>query len=129
MIRTRNPERHWWPWSRRGELSPERAIRVPLVNSPRYALVDAADHPRIAVYDWWLKSVWSGARWYDYAIAYLPGGEYVLLSRLVARPSCDRNVFHRNRNGLDNRRGNLHVATDDERASATLAPRVKRNLQ
>jgi len=91
--------------------------------------VDVPDFPSVAVYDWWLKRVRADGRSYDYAVSYLPEGECLLLARLVAGPPRHRNVFHRNRNGLDNRRGNLHVVTDDEGASATLAPRVKRVSQ
>lgn len=82
-------------------------------------LVDAQDWPRLRVANW--ATIWSGCHYYATSSVgerRLKGGKRckVLIHRFIRGQLCGddidgKNVDHRNRDTLDNRRQNIRVAT------------------
>jgi hypothetical protein len=74
-------------------------------------LVDDADAELVLAYPWRSRDN-QRHTFYVVTSATLFGGKgTVLLHRLILKPPPGHETDHRNRNGLDNRRGNLRVAT------------------
>jgi len=72
-------------------------------------LADDADYPVLGGYSWWVNRAGGGLL---YAQARVPkSGKRVLMHRLLMDPPSDLVVHHKNNNGLDNRRSNLMVTT------------------
>ncbi len=93
----------------------------------RVALVDDADVALVSAYRWFFLP--SG---YAHANPYL--GNYrkgsVYMHRLILQPPDGMDTDHRNRNRLDNRRGNLRVATRSQNlANKTPQPGKYRGLK
>lgn len=85
---------------------------IPVKNSPYSALVDDEDYARLVPFPWRSAKKKSGA---VYAVFDVRRGDKVLkllMHREVLRldPQAPQ-VDHRNRNGLDNRKENLRLAT------------------
>jgi hypothetical protein len=73
----------------------------------RYAIIDPADYQQISKYPWQLFESESGK---CYA-ARLDNRRIVNMHRVIMDAPKGKIVDHKNRNGLDNTRGNLHFAT------------------
>jgi glycosyltransferase involved in cell wall biosynthesis len=90
-----------------GLLTPIEGRVVPLTDATGRAtgctVVDAGDYEAVSQYSWRLHPR-------GYAATYAEG-RTVLLHRLLMEPGDGMQVDHRNRRRLDNRRGNLRVAT------------------
>jgi hypothetical protein len=70
------------------------------------AIVDDEDHDWLSTYSWCRNAGGKTA----YAVARV-GGRVQQMHRLIMAPPPGLKVDHVNRNGLDNRRGNLRLAT------------------
>jgi hypothetical protein len=91
-------------------------IRKKRNNKPFYCLIDEADLPRI---EGWELSIYDGSQTY-YVRAYKRDGVWTMGAPLhrILLDLADPTVLvdHRNRNGLDNRRHNLRLATSLQNA-------------
>ncbi len=84
--------------------------RIRLVNSKKYAIVDECDYYWLARYTWLAEKTDHSYR----AVCLLCKGKMstlVNMHRLIMNPPKHLLVDHINRNGLDNRRANLRLAT------------------
>jgi len=86
--------------------------RIPLGNG-LFALVDAADYPKISQYKWYASRKGKSI----YAIT-LDGGREVAMHRMIMKPRRGYIVHHRDHNGLNNRRDNLLVCTPRQHLAA-----------
>lgn len=77
---------------------------IPLITRGKVALVDDEDYETLMQWKWY----WSGG----YAVTW----DGRKMHRMIMKPSPDYEVDHRNGNRLDNRRGNLRLASDAEQA-------------
>ena len=84
-----------------------------------YAMVDDQDHALVSPYTWRFER--RGRRFY--ARADLPDGRVVYMHRLIMTPDPGKEIDHRNRNGLDNRRENLRQGTRSQN-NANSRPQV-----
>lgn len=82
------------------------------------AMVDAADRDLVAGFKWQLRTDGYVAAWH--------GRMMLMLHRLVVGAAPDELIDHRNMDPLDNRSGNLRVATKAQNAANRNADRRKR---
>ena len=94
---------------------------IPL-SQGKWAIVDTADVPAIAPYPW-SASERNGAY---YAMGHVDG-KRVYLHRFLMQPPRRTPVDHRNRDTLDNRRGNLRIATPSQNSANAVAHRDNRS--
>jgi len=96
----------WWQW------------RLP---GGEVAIVDEADRGIVESGVWWALHTNSRT---NYVYGYLNGRrrEQVLLHRLLLNAPTGQGIDHQNRNGLDNRRSNLRLATQPQN-NANTGPR------
>lgn len=88
---------------------------VSIVNQDYFALVDDDDYDLVLNYRWYLKTDGIG----KYAQTKI-NGKWVTMHKLI---TGDKNLDHKNHNGLDNRRSNLRRATQSSNmANARLKP-------
>jgi hypothetical protein len=92
---------------------PAGAVAIPV--GERFALIDASDEDRIAAYRWYAMFDKGGTVVYAYTRG--SAGIPLYMHRLVIDAPVGIEVDHRNRNGLDNRRGNLRLATRSQNAA------------
>jgi hypothetical protein len=90
-------------------------VRIPL-NHDKYALIDEEDLPLISGRNW--HSHKGGHTWYAETAMSLPGGrqQTVKMHRLILGAPAGVLVDHRDRNGLNNTRENLRLATHHQNA-------------
>jgi hypothetical protein len=84
---------------------------IPLT-AGKFALVDAADFPRVSSFSW--MTHYSGWSRMVYAARRDRGESLVLLHRFIVSPPDDVEVDHVNLNGLDCRRSNMRLATSGQ---------------
>jgi len=87
----------------------ENIKEVPLTQG-KIAIVDAVDYERVAVFKW--HATFSHGDWK--ARTWIKGSnprKSVSLHRLILSPPTDRQIDHRDGDGLNNRRTNLRIAT------------------
>jgi len=96
----------------------------------KVAIVDADDYEQVSKYKWYAKKGWRtyyairGVRVYK-------NGKYVRVKQIpmhrwLMKAPPDKLVDHRGHNGLDNRRGNLRLATPRENAQNRRVKRTSR---
>lgn len=88
--------------------TPRGSKAVPLTKG-YYALVDEEDYERVMEYNWHM----CGGKQHKYARAYI-NGKGKLLHRLIVHPKKGMVVDHINGNGLDCRKSNMRVCTQEE---------------
>ena len=79
-----------------------------LLHPTGIAIVDIADYEWLSKYRWKLKR----SNYCSYAVRTVRRGaneHEIKMHREIARPAPGMQVHHENRNGLDNRRGNLAI--------------------
>lgn len=79
-------------------------VRIPLTQG-KFALIDEEDFEEVSRYRWHVVGVKDGK---PYAMNRM---NRLFMHRLIAKPPPGKLVDHRNCDGLDNRRGNLRIAT------------------
>jgi hypothetical protein len=84
---------------------------IPLLNSTRVAIVDEADYVSLSQQLWRLINPYQGCFY-----ACLDGSRSTTMHRVLQAGAV---IDHKNRDGLDNRRANLRVATTRENAANT----------
>jgi hypothetical protein len=94
---------------------------IPLANSDLCAVVDDEDLALVSAYTWYLNG--------RYAVAFPGPSESLSMHQLLLPASEGLNIDHRDRDGLNNRRENLRLATRSQnqanRVSRTGASRFK----
>ena len=85
----------------------DEIVHIPLTQG-YVAVIDAADYPLVSRYSWHVAK----RRSVIYAAASLPKAKTLLLHRLLLPDAVG--VDHRDRDGLNNRRGNLRATTQGE---------------
>src|SRR5688572_14268873 len=85
------------------------ACEIPLTRG-YVALVDSGDVASVAPYRWHVDLRIRGGQPFGYA-ASIQGGRKVYMHRLILGAPRGMDVDHENRDGLDNRRCNIRVAT------------------
>ena len=85
-------------------------ITIPLTRG-KQATIDEADWPLVSPYEWQSRHVKN--RWYAGCFVPKEGGgfRHLQMHRLILAAPVGVMVDHRNRDGLDNRRANLRLAT------------------
>ena len=80
----------------------------------KVALVDDEDFEWLNQWKW--QAVKGHTTWYAYRYPTLPGGKrrLVLMHRAILCPPKEKDVDHKDRNGLNNQRDNLRVATQTQ---------------
>jgi len=73
----------------------------------RYTIVDPDDYQKLSQYPWQLYESKSGNL---YAVRF-DNGKFIKMHRVIMNASAGSIVDHRNREGLDNTKHNLHFAT------------------
>ncbi len=84
--------------------------RIPLCNSDKYAIVDPIDYYPLSKYTWWTRNrngSYQVLRFTQHGYCLHP----VAMHRQIMNPPKDKSVDHINRDGRDNRRANLRLAT------------------
>jgi hypothetical protein len=84
---------------------------VPISKSDLVAIVDDEDYETVSRYTWWLNK--SGSRGITYARGWV-GGKMIFMHRLIMKPGKRQPIDHINHNGLDNRRSNLRLTTNQQ---------------
>ena len=102
-----------------GDLNPtydqsDPTIRRISVGNGLFAIVDVADYEWLSKYKWHVQR--SGRTAYAFC---RKGNKTVSMHRMITRPRRGYVVDHLDHNGLNNRRGNLHVCLQGENASNT----------
>ena len=87
------------------------SIEIPLTRD-RVAVISEEDYERISQYKWYFSTNGYAVR--DSRNFARTSGKVVYMHREIANPKDDEVVDHRNRDKLDNRRGNLRVCTQAE---------------
>lgn len=72
------------------------------------ALVDDEDYPRVVVYDWAVE-IRPNTCYASSNLGQGRGGARIRLHRFILEPPSDKQVDHKNRNGLDCRRENMRL--------------------
>jgi hypothetical protein len=92
------------------------AKHIPLTKG-KFAVVDDSDYAALAQFKWQAHlngGVWYAQRWVSERPRSHPLGRKkrcILMHRQILEATADREVDHRNHDGLDNRRENLRAAT------------------
>ena len=94
-------------------------VRVPISKGKYFALVDAADADLVLAAGPWRRVGTTGSL----PIYYAKGGPYGYMHRLVMAAPKGGIVDHINGDGLDNRRGNLRLATKSQNRIHRVTPR------
>ncbi len=86
------------------------------------AIVDAFDYERLSSWKWYAER--NGNTWYARRNVRLKDGtrSAVYMHREILEVDFTEEVDHRNRNGLDNRRANLRIATKQQNSCNRSAP-------
>jgi hypothetical protein len=91
----------------------ERSVEIPLFNGRGIAIVDAADYELVSSYRWTLrksrKTGYAAHRWTEDGKK-----RYLFMHQLITGIN---GIDHANRNGLDNRRENLRVASRSQQSA------------
>jgi hypothetical protein len=83
---------------------------IPLTQG-KSTIVDDEDYEMIIESGYkWLTSKSHG----NYYALGFNNGDHMLMHRLILKPASGVNLDHKNRNGLDNRRANLRIATNGQ---------------
>lgn len=94
---------------------------IPL-SQGKVALVDDGDYESLSRYKWCAK--FCDGKWYA---ARSTGGRLNLqrlyMHRVILQAQSDQMVDHRNRDGLDNRRSNIRIATPGQNQYNSIRPR------
>ena len=105
----------------------EGVVKIPLGRSGLFTMVDLEDYPLVADRSWYAHK--HGRTYYARAAGRRRCGEtaWVRMHQLIMPRQDGLNIDHLNRNGLDNRRENLRLATQREnngnrRASVVRVP-------
>lgn len=99
----------------------EGAVWIALTRG-KFALVDAQDAERVQAINWWcIPPSATSKSWY--AMAEPRKGFVITMHRFVMDAPADKQVDHRNMDGLDNRRSNLRLATQQQNICNTGLPR------
>jgi hypothetical protein len=85
--------------------------RIPLTNCKKYAIVDVEDYYELSQYTWWAYEKHGGLRAVRLAKE-MCLNRPIFMHRQILNPPKDKSVDHINRNGLDNRKTNLRLATN-----------------
>lgn len=86
--------------------------RIPLTRE-KFAVIDAEDAPRVSGYDW--SSLFVRGKWYARRNKWTKEKQItVLLHRVILNAPDDMHVDHRNGDGLDCRKLNLRLATQQQ---------------
>lgn len=87
--------------------------RIPLTRG-QYALVDDADFAWLNQFKWYALK--GRTTFYAARAKYIIGRHYqhLRMHRIIMNVSANKQIDHRNHNGLDNRRNNLRVCTNTE---------------
>lgn len=80
--------------------------RIPLFNGRGYAIVDAEDYAYLCQFEWHLAAKKYAAR--------SQGGKMVYMHHEILPLENGKEVDHRDRNGLNNRRKNLRLVTHSQ---------------
>lgn len=99
------------------EPAPVDGSRWIALTGGRFALVDEADFASVSARPWSYVKSRSGC---EYAVSRV-GGDNALLHRVITGAPPDVEIDHVNRDGLDNRRTNLRVATCRQNMTNKLA--------
>lgn len=91
-----------------------------LLTQGKYALVDDEDYPNLSRYSWYAH--FERGRWY--ALRHLTAKSICPMHRQILNTPIDKQVDHRNSNGLDNRRCNIRNCTSSQNHCNTSA-RIK----
>lgn len=106
----RNFRRRYRPPVRREPPEPPNdEIRYIALTKGRFAIIDAADYEWLSQYKW--RASHNTGKWYA---ATTIKNKNVLMHRLIMDPPEGMVVDHVNRNGLDNRHGNLRICTPQQ---------------
>ena len=103
-------------------------MMIPLTRGA-VAIVDASDFPVLSAYKWRLQKCGSGL---DYAVRSSPRNKgekrtEILMHREIMCCPKRLTVDHINKNGLDNRRSNLRIATQSQNNANALSRRKTRS--
>ncbi len=90
---------------------PSDEIRYIGLTQGKFAIVDAADYPRLSRYKWYAAR---GRGDKYYAMTSRPNGRPIRMHRLLMNPPAGLVVDHVDGNGLNNRRCNLRICTPAE---------------
>lgn len=86
--------------------------RIPLTHG-KFAIIDAEDVPRVAGYDW--SALLVRGKWYARRSKWTKEKQTtILLHRVILNAPDDKHVDHRNGDGLDCRKLNLRLATQQQ---------------
>jgi hypothetical protein len=97
-------------------------IRIPIGDSGLSAIIDDADELLVAGFNWF---IYRASDRLFYARAW-NGKQSYLMHRLISGCASNERVDHENRNGLDNRRRNLRIATPSQNGANRIPDRRKR---
>lgn len=90
---------------------------IPLFNSTMSVEIDDSDYPRVGIFIWRAIRKWPSKTWYA---ATMIKGKRVTIHRYILELSDPKiKVDHRDRNGLNNKRENLRIATQSQNMANT----------
>lgn len=105
-----------------GQPPPVDGARWIALTRGRFALVDAADYDALSAHRWHFDGYYASRRGPEFA----PGrSEHIYMHRAIVGAPADLEVDHRNADKLDNRRGNLRLAS--RRQNVVNAGKSRRN--
>lgn len=87
---------------------------ISLSNSSKVAIVDDEDYADASQYVWRLQKATNVSRDLEYVVRSAGRGVIVPIHRQIANPKSQQVVDHINGDGLDNRRNNLRVCTNQQ---------------
>jgi hypothetical protein len=102
--------------------------RIAATNSEERIVVDVEDYPVVSRHRWFVST----SHGHSEALTYIPPevrgrGRTISMQRLIMNPAKGQLVWHKNGNGLDNRRQNLVIA-DSRRHLAHIISRSRKRL-